>query len=243
MSIVMLCIATSRRIARVMLAASFAVTLSTTPASSAIPAARARPIRHASPHGAQVNDQARRIDANRINMVTTNFGSFAYDLLTGNAGLVWPKGTNQTAVFASGMWLGCTVNGKPRVAVAEYSQEYGPGKMVVGTFDDPNRPDYKVYKVARFSGDPQDTMHVTRAPNYPDDELVHHSWSEYIAGAAPSVPRSAPTACRTRTWRRRPTPTRWMSSVPTCWATRCCGPCTTTPTPLSTRTVPARRRR
>jgi hypothetical protein len=194
MSVVMLRIATSRHLAWVVLAASLAVILSTTPASSAIPAGRGRPIRHASPHGAQVNDQSRRIDANRINMVTTNFGSFAYDLLTGNAGLVWPKGTNQTAVFASGIWLGCTVNGEPRVTVAEYSQEYGPGKMVGGTFDDPNRPAYKVYKVARFSGDPQDTMHVTRPAIYPDDELVHHSWSEYIAGAAPY---GAPL----RTWR------------------------------------------
>src|SRR5262245_65065068 len=57
--------------------------------------------------------------------------------------------------------------------------------MVGGTFDDPNRPQYKVYKVARFSGDPADTTHLTRSATYPDDDLVHHSWSEYIAGAAP----------------------------------------------------------
>src|SRR5262245_40665601 len=70
--------------------------------------------RHAQPPAIRVHDQDRRIDGNRINMITTNFGSFAYDLSTGNAGLVWPRGTSQTAVFASGLWLGALVDGKPR---------------------------------------------------------------------------------------------------------------------------------
>ncbi|MEI4927615.1 hypothetical protein Q8G50_34415, partial [Klebsiella pneumoniae] len=46
------------------------------------------------------------------------------------------------------------------------------------------------YKVARFTGNSADTAHVDRSsddlaadPNL--DPLVHHSWSEYIAGAAP----------------------------------------------------------
>src|SRR5262245_21131581 len=153
---------------------------------SATPTKRgASPARAARPFHVEGNDQDRRIDINSINMWVTNFGSFAYDLATGNAGLVYPRGTAKTAVFASGLWLGCTVGPDVRIAVAEYSQEYGPGKMVGGTFDDPNRPQYKVYKVARFSGDPADTTHLTRSATYPDDDLVHHSWSEYIAGAAP----------------------------------------------------------
>jgi hypothetical protein len=153
---------------------------------SATPARRgATPARAARPFHTEGNDQDRRIDINSINMWVTNFGSFAYDLATGNAGLVYPNGTAKTAVFASGLWLGCTVGPDVRIAVAEYSQEYGPGKMVGGTADDPNRPAYKVYKVARFAGDPADTTHVTRSAAYPADELVHHSWSEYIAGAAP----------------------------------------------------------
>ena len=140
--------------------------------------------------GAQVLDQARRIDVNRINMWATNYGQFAWDLTTGNAGLVFPKGTNQTAVFASGVWLGCTVGGVPRTVVAEYSSEFGPGTMVGGTFDDPSRPQYIVYKVARFTGDPADTAHVNRSPAELAadpllDPLLHHSWSEYLNGAAP----------------------------------------------------------
>src|SRR5262249_15470277 len=62
---------------------------------------------------------------------------------------------------------------------------YGPGKMVGGVADNPNRPQYRTYKVARWSGDPADTAHVERTDAYPADPLVHHSWSEYIAGAKP----------------------------------------------------------
>ncbi len=39
-----------------------------------------------------------------------------------------------------------------RGLVAEYSQEFGPGAMVGGTFDDPTKPEYIVYKVVRFTG-------------------------------------------------------------------------------------------
>jgi hypothetical protein len=59
------------------------------------------------------------------------------------------------------------------------------------TFDDPSKPEYIVYKVVRFTGNLDaisgDTAHVERDPNEAavEDELVHHSWSEYMAGAAP----------------------------------------------------------
>lgn len=138
-------------------------------------------------------DNQRRIDINQINMWVTNYGSFAWDLATGNSGLVYPRGTDRTAVFASGLWLGARVGlppGNERTVVAEYSQEYGPGTMVGGTFDDPNRPEYRVYKVVRWTGDPSDTTRVNRsaedlAADPLADPLVHHSWSEYIAGAKP----------------------------------------------------------
>lgn len=154
------------------------------PAWAAQPSKGARPASNR-PAQTLTIDNDRRIDVNTINMWVTNHGSFAYDLNTGNSGLVYPRGTDKTAVFASGLWLGCTVGGEVRTVVGEYSQEYGPGAMVGGTFDDPTRTAYVVYKVARYSGDPQDTAHVERAAAYPDDRLVHHSWSEYIKGAKP----------------------------------------------------------
>jgi hypothetical protein len=94
-------------------------------------------------------------------------------------------------VFAAGLWLGCTVGGETRTVVAEYSQEYGPGIILPNhNFDNPSNPDYRTYKVARFSGDSTDTAHVVRTADQLAadpllDPLVHHSWSEYMAGAAP----------------------------------------------------------
>ncbi len=108
------------------------------------------------PQGAQpakraIIDNSERIDINNLSMVVTNTGSFAYDKATGAAGLEFPKGTGKTCVFAAGLWLGGQVGGATRIAVAEYSDEYGPGAMVGGVTDDPaeNKPEYKVYKLDR----------------------------------------------------------------------------------------------
>src|SRR5687768_16745743 len=85
-----------------------------------------------------------RIDINNISMVVTNTGSFAYDKVTGNSGLEFPKGTGKTAVFAAGLWVGAEVAGNVRVAVAEYSDEYGAGAILPGGApDDPDKPEYK----------------------------------------------------------------------------------------------------
>ncbi len=108
---------------------------------------------HVSIHRAQLIDASKRIDINQISMVVTNTGSFAYDVLNGSAGLEYPKGTGKTAVFAAGLWLGALVNGQVRVAVSEYSDEYGPGAMVGGVADDPTQPKYKVYKLNRIYDD------------------------------------------------------------------------------------------
>src|SRR5215470_2319755 len=137
--------------------------------------------------GAQTFDSSRRIDVNQLNMWVTNFGTIAWDVTTGNAGMVYPKGTDKTAIFASGLWLGARVGTQNRTVVAEYSQEYGPGQMIGGAPDDPANPDYIVYKVVRYTGDPSDTSHVERSSTAYAfaDNLVHHSWSEYMHGAAP----------------------------------------------------------
>src|SRR5213593_1660880 len=48
-------------------------------------------------------DNVRRIDANRLNMFVSNFGSFGYDVAGGGAGLYFPKGTTHTTLFAGGL--------------------------------------------------------------------------------------------------------------------------------------------
>jgi hypothetical protein len=154
------------------------------------PVVRAQPHRVASPAGIALRDSARRIDGNRINMFVTNLGSFACDLSSSNAGLIWPRGTDLTAVFASGLWVAAKVGGATRAALGDLSTEYGPGPMVGGGFDDPLKPQHRVYKVVRWSGNSADSAHVTRsaserAADPKLDPLLHHSWSEYVSGAAP----------------------------------------------------------
>lgn len=97
-------------------------------------------------------DNSQHIDVNSIDCVVTNHNSYAYDLSTGNAGLIWPKGSGKTAVFAAGLWVGAKIdlNGgqKTIIKVGEYSQQWGPGPMAdgKGTADGPSN---KVYKIQR----------------------------------------------------------------------------------------------
>lgn len=155
----------------------------TAPAASRTPAP-ARPAR------ATVLDTETRLDVNRMSLVVNNVGMLGYDVVMGNAGLWYPRGDLKTLLFASGLWLGANVGGQLRMAVAEYSTEYEPGTMVGTSPGSPSLPEHRVWKVRRWSGDPQDTAHVERAPGGSQvDVLVHHAWSEYMAGA---VPHGAP---------------------------------------------------
>ncbi len=158
------------------------------PARSPMPARVAQPLGIKRADQITIQDNQRRIDVNSINMWVTNFGSFAWDLSSGNPGLVYPKGTTNTAVFASGIWLGAVVGGEVRTVVAEYSQEYGPGTMTGGSADNPATARFREYKVKGWTGDPSDTAHVDRsaedlAADPVADPLVHNSWSEYVNGA------------------------------------------------------------
>jgi len=119
-------------------------------------------------------DNAQFMDVNNIAMFITNTGSFAWDKTSGNAGLEFPKGTGKTAVFAAGLWIGGQVGGSTRVAVSEYSDEYGPGAMVGGVADDPTKAEYKVYKLFK---------------TYTDTAVRDAALADYNAGA---VPHGAP---------------------------------------------------
>ncbi|HKQ18820.1 MAG TPA: PKD domain-containing protein [Candidatus Eisenbacteria bacterium] len=93
-------------------------------------------------------DNTTTMDANNLEMFVTNHGSYAFDLTTGNAGLIFPRGSTTSVVFAAGTWVGATVNGQIRVAVAEYSQEFVPGPMLNGN-SLPDQPRFKNYKILR----------------------------------------------------------------------------------------------
>ena len=180
---------TIRRILIGLFAASLLVAMTAGLAGAAKPAAG----RHASPASAtrrHVIDTDRRIDVNNLNLYLANNGAIGYDLTgTFPGGLFYPKGTAKTGIYASGLWLGAKVNGQLRTVVAEYDQEFRPGRLISnGNFDNPSNPALVTYKVVRFTGDPSDTSHVELAN--PDastgqDPVVHHSWSEYVNGAKP----------------------------------------------------------
>jgi len=103
-------------------------------------------------------DNDTRINVNNTEMVVTNHGSIAYDLEVGDSGFWFPRGTQRTAIFAAGLWLGAVVHDpvqgrSVRVAVGEYSQEFGPGTMLEdGTPAPPNDPAFRVYKISRGDG-------------------------------------------------------------------------------------------
>jgi len=88
------------------------------------------------------------MDVNNLDMAVTNHGSIAFDLITGNAGLIYPRGSTNTVVFAAGPWIGAMVGGDLRVAVGEYSQEFVPGPMRNGTFL-PDQPRFRNFKIFR----------------------------------------------------------------------------------------------
>lgn len=98
-----------------------------------------------------VNDVT--IDVNNVRMFVTNQGSFAFDIPTGSSGLEFPRGTGQTTIFASGLWIGGKVNGETRVTVAEYAHEYQPGPILPsGQPADPDLEQYRVYKINAGDG-------------------------------------------------------------------------------------------
>ena len=98
-------------------------------------------------------DRSTRIDVNRIDMATTNHGSFGYDIPTGNPGLIYPSGGQNTSLFAGGLWVGARVSDNDlRVAIAEYSFEYTPGRIEADGSWDPNyqsNPRWRTYKIER----------------------------------------------------------------------------------------------
>jgi len=125
----------------------------------------------------------RRLDTNQLNMLVSNIGWLGFDPVAGAPGLQYPRGTGNTVLFASGLWLGTA---GPNVTVAEYSSEYTSGDVAtLIPFES-----CRVYKMTRWTGDPLDSTHVERSPaelaaDPFADTLAHDSWSAYMAGAAP----------------------------------------------------------
>ena len=103
-------------------------------------------------------DNGTYIDANKILMFVTNYGSFARDL--DDVYNLW-YGTfypyistdyisngvlEKSPLLAAGLMIGGKVNDSIRMAIAEFGSEFVPGPMENGTFMT-DRPEFKVYKL------------------------------------------------------------------------------------------------
>ncbi|HTM01483.1 MAG TPA: FlgD immunoglobulin-like domain containing protein [Candidatus Omnitrophota bacterium] len=106
--------------------------LALAPSTLAVPLpGLARPTEHSAP---SIFDHDDHMDVNQLDLFVSNHGSLAYDIPTGNGGLIYPTGTGKTALFAAGIWIGAKVNGAVRVALGEYAQEFWPGPMSGGSY-------------------------------------------------------------------------------------------------------------
>ncbi len=134
---------------RILVLSVFAFLFAARVGSAAAPTApAANPV--AAPNAITSFDICAPLDVNALSLSLSNFGAFAFDL-SGlfPSGLRFPKGSGDGVVFASGLWLGATVAGSPRVTVAEYSQEYVPGSALFGLPESPELAQLKVYTLKR----------------------------------------------------------------------------------------------
>ncbi len=119
-------------------------------------------------HGSRtalILDTDTRIDVNNLEMFVYNDGNFAYDnanVLGKTDGLYFPRGTKKTVIYSAGLWIGAKVGGDIRLAIAEYSSEFGPGPMKDGTYQ-PDNARYRVYK-ARKGDTPASNPDVANWP-------------------------------------------------------------------------------
>jgi hypothetical protein len=88
---------------------------------------------------------------NNINAWITDYGSLYRNPITGDSGFEWPAGSNNYAIFASGLWMGAQVEEQPRVAIAEYSHEFAPGTIDQTTHlpNDPADSSFRIYKIQK----------------------------------------------------------------------------------------------
>lgn len=89
----------------------------------------------------------RRFDGNNIAMWTMRDGRFAWNPLTGNGGLEWPKNSGKTAVYECGMTIGAMVQGSISTASAFYWTEFTPGPIIGGVAANPTDTTFRVYKI------------------------------------------------------------------------------------------------
>ncbi len=112
-------------------------------------------------------------DANQIASWVGNNGHVVSHNPTGDAGLEWPQGSGNTAVYCSGLWVTGKVGGEIRSAAAEFASEFMPGVIFyephpdsarkAGIPSNPNDARYQIYKINKGdNSDPDDLQAFNR---------------------------------------------------------------------------------
>ncbi len=90
------------------------------------------------------------MNINQISTVLRNSGIADIDPTQNNSGLVYPKGSNKTAIYESGLLWAARVAGDPQVRVggSAFSSGLQPGKLLSpGVAEDPNLPKNRIYRI------------------------------------------------------------------------------------------------
>lgn len=111
-----------------------------------------------------INRDTTLLETDEIAVWFINNGSFARHPITGNAGFYYPKETQKTLIYVSGLRVAAKVNDEIRTACVDYITEYQPGVILPsGTPDNPDLERYRIYSIRQGdSADPDD-------PNYNQD--------------------------------------------------------------------------
>lgn len=131
---------------------------------------------------------------NSIFCVVYNQGNFGYDDAAAFGkidGFYYPFASpldTKSVIYAAGIWVGAQVAGDTRVAIAEYSSEFVPGKMENNTWTS-DRASYKVYKIGsgptREGGSYDQTADYN---NWPFDDGAPGKWVDDGEGGQEYVP-------------------------------------------------------
>nr|HPI28740.1 hypothetical protein [Candidatus Neomarinimicrobiota bacterium] len=89
------------------------------------------------------------VNANRMNGVFRNNGTWFYDNVLGDWGLEWPKGSGLSPIFGAGQYIGAKIDGEIRVAGVQHSAtEFQPGLILAtDVADNKADPKYKWYEI------------------------------------------------------------------------------------------------
>ena len=89
-----------------------------------------------------------RLDANALDMLVGTSGQTAFDPYTGRAGLIYPKGSDTSTLFALGPWIGGNEGGGLRMSRGGSQTEFFPGTMT-GNGPTPYDGRFRNYRITR----------------------------------------------------------------------------------------------